>query len=104
MSEDIQQLSMIEQHLNSIISQKQQYNKQILEIESALSELDLVDEAYQIVGSVMIKKKSSDIKVNLNEQKELIKVRLQTLEKQEKSYQEQAKKLQDKVMGDLDKQ
>jgi len=104
MSEDIQQLSMIEQHLTNITSQKQQYNKQILEIESALSELDKLDEAYQIVGSVMIKKKSSDIKADLNEKKELVKVRLQSLEKQEKNYQEQAEKLQNKVMQDLDKQ
>lgn len=104
MSEDIQQLSMIEQHLTGIISQKQQYNKQLLEIESAISELDNVEEAYQIVGSVMIKKKSSDMKNDLDEKKELIKVRLQSLEKQEKTYQLQAKELQDRVMGELDNQ
>lgn len=104
MSEDIQQLSIIEQHLTSIISQKQQYNKQLLEIESALSELDNIDEAYQIVGSVMIKKKSSDLKIDLNEKKELIKIRLQSLDKQEIIYQKQAKEIQNKVMGELDNQ
>jgi prefoldin beta subunit len=104
MSEDIQQLSMLEQHLTNIISQKQQYNKQLLDIESAISELDSVEEAYQIVGSVMIKKKSVDMKTNLDEKKELIKIRLQSLDKQEQIYQEQAKELQDKVMTNLDNQ
>ena len=102
MSEDIQQLSSIEQNLNTVISQKQQFNKQLLEIESALSELGAVDQAYHIVGSVMIKKKSGDLKKDLDEKKELIKVRLQSLEAQEKTFRDQAQKLQEKVLKDLD--
>lgn len=104
MSEDIQKLSMLEQNIGSIVSQKQQFNKQLLEIESALSELNSTEEAYQIVGSVMIKKKSEDLKKDLDEKKELIKVRLESLDKQEKTLQQQAQELQEKVMTTLDNQ
>lgn len=102
MSEELQQLSMLEQNLGTIISQKQTFNKQLLEIESALSELESTTEAYHIVGSIMIKKSSEDLKKELLEKKELLKVRLESFEKQESTLRSQAKVLQDKVMNDLD--
>lgn len=104
MSEHIQKLSIIEQNLNQIVSQKQQFNKQLLEIESAVSELNNVDQAYHIVGSVMVKKNSNDLKKDLSEKKELIKVRLESLDKQERTLRDQAQDIQEKVMSELDKQ
>ena len=102
MNDKIQQLTMLEQNLNAIISQKQQFNKQFLDIENALSELTNQDEAYEIVGNVMIKKSSKDISKNLNEKKELIKIRLSTLTKQESDLKSQVVELQDEVMKNLD--
>ena len=102
MNDDIQQLTVLEQNLNAVISQKQQFNKQFLDIENALSELKNKDEAYEIVGNIMIKNSSKDISTNLNEKKELIKIRLKTLESQEKELQSQVTELQDKVMKNLD--
>jgi len=102
MNDKIQQLTMLEQNLNAIISQKQQFNKQFLDIENALSELTNQDEAYEIVGNVMIKKSSKDISKNLNEKKELIKIRLSTLTKQESDLKSQVAELQEEVMKNLD--
>ena len=69
--ERIQQLSFIEQNLTNIVGQKQQFQRQSLEIDSALAELKNSSEGYQIVGSVMVKKSSEDIIKNLEEKKKI---------------------------------
>ena len=99
--EDIQKLSMLEQSLSSVVSQKQQYNKQFLELESALTEMKGVSEAYQIVGSIMVKKTSAELSKDLEEKKKVLEVRLKSLEKQEKSLREEVKELQEKVVSEL---
>lgn len=101
--EEIQQLSMLEQSLSSTVSQKQQYNKQFLEIESALTEMKNTKEAYQIVGSIMIKKTGEELTKDLEEKKKVLEVRLASLEKQEKSLREDVKALQEKVVSELSK-
>ena len=50
----ISQLQMLEQGMQSLLMQKQQFQLQQVEIESALKELENVDEAYKIVGNIMV--------------------------------------------------
>ena len=101
--EKIQQLNIIENSLSQIISQKQQYQKQIMEIDSALEELEGHKEAYQIVGTLMLKKDSKDIKKDLEERKEMYEVRLQSMEKQESKLKEQAESLREELVNNLEK-
>ncbi|MEA3399185.1 MAG: prefoldin subunit [Patescibacteria group bacterium] len=100
--EDIQQLSFIEQNLSSVVQQRQSHQKHILEIENAISELEHSDEGYEIVGSIMVKKSSEDIKSSLEEKKKIHASRLSSLEKQENSLRDKAKELQEKVMANLE--
>lgn len=99
----IQQLNIIENSLAQIVSQKQQYQKQVMEIDSALEELKDQKEAYQIVGTLMLKKDSKDIKTNLEERKNLYEGRLEALEKQESKLKEQAKDLREELVNNLEK-
>lgn len=101
--EKIQQLNIIENSLGQIVSQKQQYQKFILEIDTALKEIEGKDEAYSIVGSVMIKKDSKEIKKDLDERKELYTTRITSLEKQEEKLREQATTIREDVIGNLEK-
>jgi prefoldin beta subunit len=101
--EKIQQLSIIENSLTQVTSQKQQYQKQTMEIDSAIAEIKDKKEAYQIVGSLMVKKDSKDIKKDLNERKEIYSVRLESLEKQESKLKEQAKSLREELVNNLEK-
>lgn len=101
--EKIQQLNMIESSLNQIISQKQQYQRQALEIEMAGKEIENKEEAYQIVGSLMIKKSSEEITKELNEKKELYEMRIEALEKQESKLREQMETLRDDLVANLEK-
>lgn len=100
--EKIQQLNMIESSLSQIISQKQQFQRQILEIESATNEIKDKEEAYQIVGSLMIKKTKQELEKDLDEKNKLYKMRFDALEKQEIRLKEELETLRKDLVDNLE--
>ena len=50
----LNQLQMLEQSMQNLSMQKQQFQLQQVELESAIKELDNVEEAYKIVGNIMV--------------------------------------------------
>ncbi|MBI4453809.1 prefoldin subunit beta [Candidatus Woesearchaeota archaeon] len=103
MSEKLAQLQMIEQNLQQLLSQKQQFNGQMVEIESALEELEKTEDAYKIVGNVMVKVSKSDLNKELTEKKERTEIRIKSIEKQEDKLKEKAESLRAEVMEDMNK-
>jgi len=97
----IQKLSIVEQNLSSIISQKQLIQKQIFEANNAIEELNKVDTAYKIVGQVMLKKSSKELIKSLESEKEISAVRISTIEKQEKTLREQMDSLQKQLLSQM---
>ena len=95
--QEIAQLQLYEQGLQNILMQKQQFQSQSLEIDSALKELETTKEAYKIVGNIMVASKKEDLKKDLESKKETSNLRIKTLEKQENQIREKAKKLQEEV-------
>lgn len=95
--QEIAQLQLYEQSLQNILIQKQQFQSQSLEIESALKELETTKEAYKIVGNIMVSSKKEDLKKDLESKKEVVSLRIKALEKQENQIRENAKKLQEEV-------
>ena len=79
--EKVQQLSMYEQSLSQLNMQKQQFQMQITEIESALSEIKNQESAYKIVGNIMIKKSKKEIEKDLVQRKDMMNIRIDSLEK-----------------------
>lgn len=94
----INQLQLFEQGMQTILGQKQQFQMQLVEIESALSELDKSDTAYKIVGNIMVASDKEDLKADLKSKKDIVELRLKTLEKQENQIKEKAEKLQAEVL------
>ncbi len=94
----LQQMQMIEQSLQNLLMQKQQFQLQQVELESALKELEQVNEAYKIVGNIMVSSKKADLKQELNSKKEVMELRIKTMEKQENQMREKASKLQNEVL------
>ena len=88
--ETIQRLQMMEQNMQSLNSQKQQFQAQLFEIEGALKELETSPVAYKIVGGIMIGVDKVSLQKELQGRKELFDLRVQTLEKQEKQLKEKA--------------
>lgn len=87
--------------MQSLNSQKQQFQAQLFEIEGALKELETSPVAYKIVGGIMIGIDKAVLQKELQGRKELFDLRVQTLEKQEKQLKEKAKKMQEEVMASV---
>lgn len=92
------QLQLFEQSLQNILLQKQQFQMQLVEAESALNEIDKSDKAYKIIGSIMVASNKDDLKNELKSKKEIAELRIKTLEKQEKQIKERAENLQAEIL------
>ena len=80
----IQELQSYEQALHSLLLQKQAFQIELSEAENALSEVTKTkDEVFKIVGNIMIKAKKEDIEKDLKHKKEILSIRLKSIEKQE---------------------
>lgn len=80
--------------MHSVMVQKQQFQSQLIEVESALAELQKTDTAYKIIGNIMVSAKKADLKKDLEEKKELFSTRMKTLEKQEQKIKDDAAVIQ----------
>jgi prefoldin beta subunit len=97
-------LQQLQQTLQSVLTQKQQLELGLAEIEQALNELEkLTAQAviYKSVGSLLVKAKKTKVTKELKEQKELLSMRISVLGKQEERLRTQAKDLQTKLQQDL---
>ena len=68
----IGQLQMFEQSLQSFLGQKQQFQMQFVEIESALNELETTDKSYKIVGNIMVEADKDELKADLESKKKCL--------------------------------
>ena len=101
--EKIQQLQMLEQSLQSYLGQKQSFQVQQIEIDSALSELEKTDSAYEIMGNVMVKSDTKNLKEKLTKKKEVTELRVKSIEKQEEQLKEKISVIQKGVLEDMKK-
>lgn len=99
--EEIQQLQAIEQNLSSLSSSRQSIQTQIMEIESALKELKGKNDAYKIIGNIMVKSDADKLREDMDDKKKMFELRIKTLEKQEGQLKEKSKELQEKVMKSI---
>ncbi len=93
-----------QQTLQAVLTQKQQLELELTEVEQALSELgNLTENAviYRSVGSLLVKSKKSKVTKELEERKELLNMRVSVLGKQEERLRAQLKDLQTKLQRDL---
>lgn len=94
----LQQLQVFEQNLQALQGQRQALQLQISEIDSALEELKGTKKAYKIVSTIMVASEIPKLKKDLESKKEVLQLRIKTMEKQEKSTKEKASSLQDEVL------
>jgi prefoldin beta subunit len=99
--EKIQKLQLLEQNMQNYLMQKQQFQSQAVEIDSALEELKDQKEAYKIVGNIMVSAKKEDLEADLKKKKEIIDLRIKSIEKQEDLIKNKAKTIQEEVLGGM---
>lgn len=81
--------------------QRQQFQAQLFEIDGALKEISGSPVVYKIVGGIMIGSDKAALQKDLQGRKEILELRIQTLEKQEKQLKDKAKKLQEEVLSSV---
>jgi prefoldin beta subunit len=75
----------------------------LLEIDNALKELNSTKEdSYKIIGNIMIKDKKENLVKELQSKKEIVELRLKSLDKQETKIKDKAEELQTKVVKELE--
>ena len=99
----IRQLQLMEQAMQQLLVQKQTFQMQLMETESALKELSGTGEAYRIIGNIMVLTKKEELETELNEKKETIELRISSLEKQETKTRERAATLQKDIIATIKK-
>jgi len=102
--ERLLRLQQLQQTLQSVLTQKQQVELELLEVDQALEELEKTSDdgvIYKSVGSLLIKTEKPKITEELKERKELANMRISVLGKQEERLRSQIKELNEKLQKDL---
>ncbi len=97
----IHELQLIEQSMQNFLMQKQSFQSQLMEIESALSEIEKTENAYKIVGNIMVASSREDLKNDLQKKKDIAELRIKSVEKQEASIKQKATKMQEEVLKEM---
>ena len=97
---DLQEMQILEQNMQSLLMQRQTFQLELSETQSALKELEnSSEEVYKIVGNLMIKSDKSKIKNDLLDKEKIINLRVKTLEKQEGFLMDKLEKLREKIIN-----
>jgi prefoldin beta subunit len=99
--EKIGRMQILEQNIQNLLMQKHQFQSQIVEIRSALEELESSETSYKIIGNIMVAAKKEDLKKDLESKKEMVELRIKSIEKQEEELKEKTKKLQGEVLDEM---
>jgi prefoldin beta subunit len=93
LQEKLQELNLAEQQLQNFSLQKQAFQIELNETESALEETEKSKgDIYKITGQIMIKANKEDLIKELHEKKEILSLRVKSIENQEKIIIEKMEK------------
>jgi len=100
--EKIQHLQILEQTLQNLLIQKQAFQFELSETTSALEEIkNTKDEVYKLIGQVMIKSSKKEIEKNLEHKKELLNLRINSIDKQEEKLKKDTESIRSEVLKHL---
>ena len=99
----LNQLQIMEQGLQNILMQKQQFQSQVTEFDAALEEVKKAKQSFKIIGNIMVAASPEQLTDEMKRKKEVAELRVKTLEKQENSLREKSKKMQEEVMKIMEK-
>lgn len=95
------QLQLLQQNIQNLNLQKQQLDFQMVELNSALTELKTTEKSYKIIGKIMLSISPDKLCQELEEQKEVLQIKLQHFVRQEEKLKKELESLQSEVMEEL---
>jgi len=102
-NEKIEQLSLYEQNLQNLLSQRQNFQTQLVEVQSAIKESQTSKEVYKIIGNIMVLSDSTDITKELEDKQEMLNIRIKSIQKKEEEIKEKSKVLQEEIFQEVKK-
>lgn len=95
----VQEIQFVENNLQNLLIQKQVFQIELSETQSALKEIENSGEdVFKIVGQIMIKADKEKIKEELLNKKKILELRLKSIEKQEDFLKEKLEKLKKEIL------
>lgn len=95
----IQELQGMEHNLQNLVMQKQAFQMELNETENALNEVSKSDdEVYKLVGNIMIKADKTKTEEELKKKKDLLSLRLKSINSEETEITSSAEALKKEVM------
>lgn len=97
LNKKLEEFEALRQTYLSLLYQKEKLQDESIEIENAIKELKNLGEnkkVYKLVGNVLIEKNKDELLKELEEKKEIISIRLQSISKQESILRERLSKMQ----------
>ena len=100
----IQEMQILEQNIQQILLQKQAFQMELNETQSALKEIKSSgEEVFKIIGQLMLKTDKKKIQDELSNKQKILDLRLKAIEKQEKQFTDRANGLRDELMKSVKK-
>ncbi len=97
----IHELQHLEQNYQSLLMQKQAFQIELNETENAISEISRSTEIFKTVGQIIVKADKESTKKDLERKKELLSLRLKSIEKQESELTKELEELKEEVMSKI---
>ena len=98
-NQKIQEMQVLEQNLQNPLLQKQAFQMELSETNSALKEIrNSGNEVFKIIGQLMIKSTKPRIEQELLNKEKILALRIKTIEKQESSLVKRADKLREEII------
>jgi len=95
----VQEIQILEQNLQNLLLQKQAFQMELAETIAAKREIENAgDDVFKIIGQLMIRKDKNELKKELEDKKKILELRLNSIEKPEKSLTEQSQSLRDQLV------
>lgn len=95
----IQEMQILEQNLQNLLLQKQAFQMELSESQSALKEIEKSeDDVFKVIGQLMIKTDKLKIKEELSNKEKILDLRMKAIEKQENSFMEKLSTLRDELL------
>ena len=103
--EKVRKLQQYEQNVQALNLQSQQLEKEMTEIDSAISALEdkATKDVFKIIGNIMVTADKIKLKADLNNQKKKIEIRISALEKQQEQIRQVAEAMQAEVLKTMKK-
>jgi len=92
-NQDIQEMQMLDQNLHNLLLQKQAFQMELSETQSAAKEIEKSGDVFKLIGDLLIKKDSDSVKTELADKEKILDLRIKSIEKQEDEISKQLEEL-----------